>query len=281
MENKEQLKIIQGYLLEMVVDINKLCKSENIPLFSVGGTLLGAVRYKSFIPWDDDLDFAIKRSDLKRLEKLLENSEKYDIHIPKFNQVGNYVRFPKILRKETEFKQTNNEVAFDQRLFIDIFTIENVPDNIVAKLIHGFQSELLSMIGSYVFFTTDGRFLLNRKSKLERLLVKIIGNLFSFKSYSYWNAKAFEYFGKYQHKQTKNITLPGGAKHYFGEILPESVFGNGKDIDFCDHQICAPVDIHAYLSNRYGRDYMTPPSVENQINHGIVYFKVDGKEIIK
>ena len=275
------LKIVQDYLLEMVLDVTELCHQANIPLCAVRGTLLGAVGYKGFIPWDDDLDFALRRSDLVKLSKLIEDSDKYDLHIPKIDSTGNYVRFPKILRKNSIFKQTHDEVAFDQRLFIDIFTIENVPDNGILKMIHGIQSEFLSMLGSYVFFTTDGRFLLDRKSKPAQILVNLIGKFFGFKSYSYWNAKAFECFGKYQHKQTKNITLPGGAKHYFGEILPQSVFGNGKDIDFCDHQICAPVEIHAYLSNRYGPDYMTPPSVENQMNHGIVYFKVDGKEIIK
>lgn len=275
------LKIVQDYLLEMVIDINKMCNEENIPLFAVGGTLLGAVRYKGFIPWDDDLDFGMKRSDLPKLAKLLEESDKYDLHIPELDSQGNYVRFPKILRKNTIFKQTNDDVGFDQRLFIDIFTIENVPNNPVQKLIHGVQSELLSMIGSYVFFTTDGRFLLGGKSKPAQLIVQVIGKLFGFKSYSYWNAKAFQVFGKYTGKKTDNVTLPGGAKHYFGEILSQQVFGEGSKIDFCNIQIDAPKDIHGYLLNRYGSDYMTPPSVENQMNHRIVYFKVDGKEIIK
>lgn len=93
------LKIVQDYLLEMVLDITELCHQANIPLFAVGGTLLGAVRYKGFIPWDDDLDFALRRSDLVKLSKLIEDSDKYDLHIPKIDSTGNYVRFPKFYEK--------------------------------------------------------------------------------------------------------------------------------------------------------------------------------------
>ncbi|MDG3132074.1 LicD family protein [Streptococcus suis] len=276
-----KINILQNYLLEMVEDILALCSSEGIQIFAVGGTLLGAVRYKGFIPWDDDFDFAIRRNDLKKLERLLEKSDKYDLHIPKKDLTGNNVRFPKIFKKNTILKQTNDDVLFEQRLFIDIFTIESVPDNILLRFIHGIQSDFFSLVGAYVFFTTDGKYLLNKKTKVMQIIIKIIGKIFGYKSYSFWNAKAFEIFGKYSEKNTKLVTLPGGAKHYFGEILLKSIFGKGEEINFCDTYILAPADSHTYLLNRYGADYMIPPSIEHQTNHGIIYLEIDGKEVIK
>lgn len=277
----EPLKKIQYHLEEMVTDIVDICKIHQIPLFAVGGTLLGAVRYKGFIPWDDDLDFGIYRSDLDKLANAIRQTEKYDIHIPLAAQEGNYVRFPKIYRKNTTYLQTTEQVAFDQRLFLDVFTIENVPDQPLNRMKHGLLSEWYSMLGAYVFFSTEGRYHLAKKSFVARQVVTVIGKLFGFRSYSYWNAKAFEVFGAYQHDLTKAVTLPGGAKHYFGEILERSVFGQGKDLPFESLFISGPEQIEQYLTNRYGPNYMTPPSVTEQVNHNIVYFEIDGEVIIK
>lgn len=281
MTSDNHLKIIQQHLSEMVIDVVRVCDEHEIPLFAVGGTLLGAIRYKGFIPWDDDLDFGLYRSDLPRLVAVLKESEKYDIHVPTPNISGNYVRFPKIYRKNTTYLQTTEDVSFDQRLFLDIFTIENVPNNSLVKLWHGMRSEIYSMIGSYVFFTTEGSFHLSKKRSIVRFIIRTIGKFFGFRSYSYWNGKAFEIFGKYQNKQTKEVTLPGGAKHYFGEILPRSVFGKGQSIPFERISIRAPEDMAGYLTNRYGSDYMTPPSESERVNHNIVFFEIDGEVIIK
>lgn len=281
MKNFDQLKIIQSHLFEFVKELNRICEENDIKLFAVGGTLLGATRYNGFIPWDDDLDFAIYRKDIDKLEKIINNSNDYEIHIPSKKNKGNYVRFPKIYKKNTIYKQTNNDVNFDQKLFIDIFIIENIPDNKINNLIHGFQCELLSLIGSYVFYVSDGSYLLNNKSNSAKFFIKIIGNFFKFKDYSFWNALAYNYYGKYHGITSNLISIPGGAKHYFGETLKRSIFEDGVKINFCGINLLGPKESDSYLKNRYGIDYMTPPLVDQQMNHNIKYYEVDGKVIIQ
>lgn len=279
MNNSSHIQIIQSYLYEMASDIIDLCKKNNIKIYAVGGTLLGAVRYQGFIPWDDDLDFAVNRADVPKLAELINQTDKYEIHIPEMDQLGNPVRFPKIYRKNTVYKQTESLVSYEQKLFVDIFTIENIPSNMIARYTHGLIADILSMIGSYVLFYTEGRDILKKKTMIASILIQVIGLIFSFKSYSYWNALAYAHFGKYQHLDTDMVTLPGGAGHYFGEILSREVFGCGEEIPFQDISVLSPSLRHEYLLNRYGADYMVPPDEKNRVNHNIISFEIDGRRI--
>lgn len=279
MSNSTHIQIIQSYLYEMASDIIDLCKKNDIKIYAVGGTLLGAVRYKGFIPWDDDLDFAVSRADIPKLAELINQTDKYEIHIPEMTKQGNPVRFPKIYRKNTVYKQTESLVSYEQKLFVDIFTIENIPSNVIARYTHGLIADILSMIGSYVLFYTEGRDILKKKTIIASILIQMIGFVFSFKSYSYWNALAYAHFGKYQDIDTDMVTLPGGAGHYFGEILPKKVFGCGEEIPFQDISVLSPSLRHEYLLNRYGTDYMIPPDEKNRVNHNIISFEIDGRRI--
>ena len=65
------VKELQGVLLGIAKVFHEICVAENIPYFMVGGTMLGSIRHKGFIPWDDDMDFAVYRKDFERLLKIL------------------------------------------------------------------------------------------------------------------------------------------------------------------------------------------------------------------
>ena len=125
------IKTIQENLLPIAKDFHNYCKKEKLNYYIIGGTFLGAIRHKGFIPWDDDIDIAMPRKDY---EKFLKDypQKKYFILNYKTNPEYKYY-ISKLCSKDYIIKEkTGNEV----NLFIDIFPIDGTPNNKILKKIH-------------------------------------------------------------------------------------------------------------------------------------------------
>lgn len=130
---------VQLVLLEMLKDIDRICRAHQIPYFLIGGSALGAVRHRGFIPWDDDMDIAMMREDYYRFLSILENEcpaqyiyqcfekdNRYNVLIPamKFRKKGTYL-------KEVNRLLENRCTGYDgcDGVFIDIFVYDYANDN--------------------------------------------------------------------------------------------------------------------------------------------------------
>ena len=99
---EEQRTALQALLLDMYKEIFEVCSRHNITPFLVGGSAIGAVRHKGFIPWDDDLDIGMTRDDYKCFEIVFDGElgDKYILNAPNRSKKVK-TRFPKILKKGT------------------------------------------------------------------------------------------------------------------------------------------------------------------------------------
>lgn len=271
-------KKIQSELLKMYKDILRVCTKYHIIPYLSGGSALGAVRHKGFIPWDDDMDLVMTRKDFQKFASIFENelSDNYILCAPNYsNKVKG--RFPKIIKKGTVFKEAmDSEDDEYNGLFLDIFIAEGVPDNKLYRRIKGNYCNLLMLIaGQVAIYEGRGGTLKKvyvRMGKLKYYIRIWVGFLFSF-----WSAKKwFELVDKsvrYNRKNTKQICFPTGRKHYFGEILDKERLFPAQYVEFED--IKAPVfkDVDYYLSNLYG-DYMRIPSEENREKHFMIEISI-------
>ena len=137
--SQEDLRQLQLIELEMIVEVDRICKKYNIQYSLDGGTLLGAVRHKGFIPWDDDADVIFTRKEYAKFYKAC----KQDLDTSRFflqeYRTDPYYRwgYAKLRRKDTEFIRLNQEaMRYKTGVCIDVFVNDNVPDNIVARKLY-------------------------------------------------------------------------------------------------------------------------------------------------
>lgn len=278
----EEVKELQGVMLQMIKDVAEVCEKHGICYMADGGTALGSVRHKGFIPWDDDVDLLMPREDLNRFVEIFDRElgDKYVLVTPnsKDHKVASLIT--EVYAKNTyKSNLCNMDNDLPQGVMIDIFPLENAPLNPVVRRIKGTVAMFLQYIAvsatfynlyctprkkEFFYQTPEGRFNYNFR--------RAIGFLFSFRSYDKW-CNTFDKFVRCN-KDTGLCCIPTDVGHYFGHLMPKEVFYPPIKGDFEDTQINLPHDIHAYLVNAYG-DYMWIPPVEQREKHWTVGFCMD------
>ncbi|MBQ8741133.1 MAG: LicD family protein [Clostridia bacterium] len=268
----ELRKTIQNSLLEMLVDIDKVCSENQIEFFLCGGSCLGAVRHSGFIPWDDDVDIAMTREAYMRFVEVFESNmcDKYILNAPNYSKES-ISRFPKVLKKDSVYitgDTTNIDLC---KLYIDIFLLENVPENKFVRAVKGILCNGLEFISGQVHFirysTVDERKMYKEYDAVSYYIRLCIGKLFSFLSVSTYN-NLVDKVVQYKNEKSKLYGFPTGRKHYFGEILPRETFFPLIRLPFEGYMMPVPENYKRYLKNLYG-NFMQIPDEDKREHHYI------------
>lgn len=134
----KQMKAVWAVELDLLVEAMRVLDKYSIKYFAIGGTLLGAIRHKGYIPWDDDIDIAIPRKDYERFRKIAykEFSHPY-FYQDEFNSPGLLCGHAKLRNSETTMITSNHldekvgKLSFNMGIFIDFFPVDNLPDDSV------------------------------------------------------------------------------------------------------------------------------------------------------
>lgn len=235
----------QQYLLPILIDIDKFCRDNNINYSLSDGTLLGAVRHKGFIPWDDDIDISLDRDNFDKFLKAVERlPEKYEIIYDLW------------IRRITR-KDNPNKHVFPPKGCIDLFVFDRVPDRIRTEKIQVFLLRLLQgMIKKNVVY--DG-FSLQKKVLL--FTTHIFGKFFPANVKKKWYDSVSQWGnnGKKGNVARYNGSYKGiGNARYPSEILDKYV-----NIQFENHTFMAMGGWDKFLSVMYG-DYMKIPKKQDR-----------------
>lgn len=260
------LRRLQLTELELFKKFAYVCEKNDIKYFALGGTLLGAVRHKGFIPWDDDMDIGIPREDYERFLKLCED-ERVPFEMHNFKNDKNYFRyFARIEDPSIKIKRTDKMIAEISSAWIDIFPLDGMPNNRLLRKI--WEYYLLYRRALYRFSCFSIAVDVNKKGRpfIEKCLINI-GKIIPVQKIFKTNKelkKLDRALKKFSYAKSDYLINVMGA-YKFKEMFHKSIYGKGKWYSFEDTKIWGPEDYDAVCTQLYG-DYMTPPS-EDEKNH--------------
>lgn len=270
--DEEVLKKLQQELLKMFLDVKEVCDKNNIDYMLSGGTCLGAIRHKGFIPWDDDIDIMMLRSEYEKFAKIFkaQYSEKYILTEP-LKEKKYFSKMPKIYKKDTTYVEIPNAGIHGlDMIFIDVFIIENVPDSKLLRKITGkiydfcFKGASVCIDYLYPSPVIEEKCKENKELNDYYKFRKRVGWIFShFGGIYFWLRRCEKIAKKY--KNTHYLGIPSGIS-YEREIFDEALYKELTEAEFCGYKVKIPADYDKYLSNLYG-DYMQIPSVEKREMH--------------
>lgn len=232
-----ELKEIHEKLTDLLLELTAFCDRNNIKYSLAFGSLIGAIRHKGFVPWDDDIDIAMDRANYDKFVALVKKSKKYDFHRVHW------------LRS---FRRVNESIS------IDVFPFDSVPDNkIIAKI----KLLLIKILQGM----TDKKENLSKLSPFYRLAVRVtalIGKPFKLST----KQKLYDRVSLIGNgKRTKQISCYHGPFAYLDKYYKHNLFDNLIQVDFENHKFNAVKDYDLFLRKYYG-DYMIPPAKSKRKN---------------
>lgn len=259
MNKIENLKEIQHLELDILDYVAQVCRENGLRYFLAGGTLLGAVRHKGFIPWDNDVDISMPRPDYIKLIEIMEKQPTGRYRILRVKN-GNdyYYPFAKVVDTKTKLIElTRSNSISNVGLYVDIFPIDTVPadfDTAVERLryVNKWGIKIAGSVASakglpmfrkmthfiwYLLFKVLGR---------ERCLERVEGKL------------VYDQFGS-----TGYIASTYGLREE-KEIIEYGAFAGTVELPFEDKKYSCPVGYDQYLRQMYG-DYMKLPPERDRI----------------
>ena len=264
--SEKELEQIQAIQLDLIQEVSRICRKCGISYNMIGGTMLGAVRHKGYIPWDDDADIGFLRAEYEKFREACKtelNHEKYYMHDLRDTE-GYRWGYGKLRRKDTEFVRLGQEfMPYEQGIFIDLMPLDNVPDQRIAKKIHFircflYQKLFWSEVGSRV----EKRVWLRCIYKMmRRIPMKAV-----IKSYQKFIAHG-------QKRKTRLVRIltfptPKGTYGYKREW-----YTNVAEYQFNDSIFPGVEDYDGYLQFKYG-NYMEFPPIEERKIHPVSKIKL-------
>lgn len=260
--DKKTLDKLHQVELTLLNEFVRICDKNKLTYFLVGGTLLGAVRHKGFIPWDDDIDVGMPREDYDKFIKMAKDELKDDFHIRCVENANDYyLPFAKIMMKNTLFVEEaknndNPETYADKGIFIDVFPFENVKKNGLGYKI---RYALSYAIMDSIFYKLKTR---NLNDTMYKSLT-IIFSIFTKKRLT----KIFHHIvTKCKDNNSKYISVIGAGYGFRKELMERSNVLPTKKITFENKKYYGMNNNDIYLSSLYG-NYLELPPVEKRINH--------------
>lgn len=269
MERKElSIQEIQSISIEILKSVTDLCEELHLRYFLTYGTLIGAIRHKGFIPWDDDIDIMMPRKDYEELLSYFLAHKEDNPYLELFNP-ETCSDYPYMISRFCDNRyllEVENEKPYGIGIFIDVYPLDGLGDTLADAIHFGRKGDILS---TFCYQSTRIHYdsvTLTSGHKLLKAIVKIP---------VYCIAKII---GKnyFQRQLNKLIRIPYDDAAYVGpvvwlvggeeNIFPRKWFDELIDVPYEQYNFKVPKLYDKFLRKMYG-DYMQLPPEKDRVGH--------------
>lgn len=239
---------IRNRELNILKYVHHLCEKYNLKYILAGGTLLGAIRHKGYIPWDDDIDILMPRDDYEKLIKIINNNSNKNFRfITCDTERDYYLPFGKIVDIRTYLEFNEELKCKNMGVFIDVFPMDGMDRD---------SKKWQEIMDKYATIRKEiDRIRCNNKSGLLE------------KMYSRWLCKYVNYLSKYLKYKNCDTVACKVAGFGIREIITKEFVEQRMGVQFENQILYAPVGYDTYLRNLYNEYMKLPPKHQQRRGH--------------
>lgn len=268
---QDDLIKLQHAILYIAIEVDKICAQNNIHYSVDGGTMIGIIRHKGFIPWDDDFDIRMLREDYDRFVEICERMKSDQFELVTWNNHQNYYHgHAKFMLKGSNVMQKKHATSDEpQGVFIDIFPFDNAPQNKFLqkkqKWVTYYYTKLMIIRGGF----DEGQL-----SVVKRIGKWILRSLSRNLTHDDIVSKMERNLRKYDGKDTGLVAcMIGSIKGYERTLSPTKYHREVEKMPFENAWFNCSKYYDALLKQQYV-DYMRIPPKEQQVSHDIISIKL-------
>lgn len=256
----EEVKQIQ---LDILKGVDAWCRQNNLQYFLGYGTLLGAVRHKGYIPWDDDIDIVMLRPDYERFLKEFNRDRKDNLQALHASIDKDFpYEFAKVQDTRTKLVE-NTDIAYDIGINIDVFVMDAIDcdEKSLQRILR--KGKIPKKVLSYKNMLGNGA---RRRTGIKKLGVAVIKSVCNMIPI-YWCTSTIDSIAKASNRD-ENTWVGNVCERWFkpSEIMQKEWYDHSVEIEFEGNRFQAPEKYDEVLTAWYG-DYMQLPPEEERVTH--------------
>ena len=269
MEQSAQLKLLQEIELENLRMLMEICEKNHLRYYLIGGSLLGAMRHKCFIPWDDDIDVGLPRPDYNRFVQIAKDYLPAHMDIKTMTSDPNYkCYFTRLINNKKKIYWDHGQYTAVIGVWMDVFPLDGLPENPLLRKMQVFRVKLNKALYKFtqIDYVTTNR---TNRPLSERVLIRFaqlthIGKLMDADKRLKKLDRAVQRYDYDTCAYAWNFSGCYGKR----EIVPHIQLGGSRTAQFEGMQVSIPEAAEDYLTSIYG-DYMKLPPEDQRKSHEV------------
>lgn len=252
---------IHGYLLETLIEFDAVCREHNLRYSLVGGTLLGAIRHRGFIPWDDDVDVMMPRPDYEILMNLYGDKSINGFSVVTSRNSKLPIAFAKFCNNKIWVNTYAYEDLTNERLWVDVFPVDGTPPQL-----KGFKKNVRKREALLSIAYCHTRKSKSLSTRLVKALIRFFTKPFLGPSQCVRKVEQIGLANPFESSEMVSLVVFSGDENRW--YFPRRYFEELKEVQFEAQSFYALSHWEECLEQAYG-DFMALPPESERANHSI------------